>query len=1802
MLAAADSTGINLSEKADGKSRYITGAQISWQNGSSWTPVSSETLIPLNTPFRITVYFSGISTKELRDNYSGILYYDIPSLLKDPYFASNKIMNGSEEAGTISASGNRITIQVNSDYLDKIINQDGDNSTIQNASFTFMATPDPDQVRQNYTQTLVIGDVSTELRFNSDYDSENGNLTLQKSDPKYSEDANGNSFLQYTLTIATGNAAMPDVTVTDHFTQNEPAVEEYIGITDSSLSLSAETQPSETISGGDGTASQNPGTIILSSQKTDTSPGSFTWTIGAMRANETRTLTYQVKLRRGYAGAAGANNGVIKNTATPASGIHQRSSVTSAFTPKAGATVSKNTGTITINTDTVTIPYTITVTASSTNTWTLRNVKISDDFGAYRTNLTKDQLKSILLDNNGSWSDFRIYSGTDTSGNAVSAAERASEDSSSSDPYYVVKPSNENLGFNLYIGDLPAGESKTITFNVKLRKTVLDYIPAGTSSSSSIQIGNRAGAYSDDTNKTYGNQTLGSGDTISTVSTQQWDRKVQGSAITDAITQTAPDFFYSYSDNAWRKSTSGESITIPAGSIQYQVAVNEKGLWNVSSATFTDALSSNGLYLNYAGYLRLEYFPDGLGSSASFNSDQEAVNALSRLTPSKTAWLKIDSMTSFSFTPISVALDSAGTGAYLLTYYAKPVNTSSYSKTTAGNSFRLSGTVIGPGGTSILLSPISVSTSTLLSGSKNFSVSKSAWYGNIQDTSGGFSRGSLYWIITAAGTEIPAGLQLQDAPDGNQSIYGDIDTTPHVSIAGVYLSSVENADALTSAYTQISQIQNNNLFTEVSDNSWTWGVSGNAGIFTFNKAIDLNNQQLYIIVRTEPKANAFSTTQARPAETFINSLSMRNSSNESFTSVNSASMKIAQDGTNFKEVGEFGNYDAASNTDNKWSGVNQITSGNDPSRKILSSWTAADGSTRSLSSGTYIDYRLVVNYAGNEEGTLRLEDVVPEGMEPVYVRYFWTAKYFWGTKKDDPSLQPEIAPITNLGDNWVDIGVKNAALDGNAGAATAGNLRKSAYGYYDSSTRTIKIEVSNLSRDTDSEDSVGTRDIQIQIVMRVTDPEVLKGTGKTFTNIMNVYSTAGSLVNSSSTETKIAVTDSITKNKSGSDISGTTLSTSNQLQTSFTMTVNPRGEDLLENSDTLTLVDSYSENLDINLSSLQVKESADSTENVSFTYQIDNSAHTLTLVIPDNKKLIISYDATIEAPLGTTIETISNEAYWYGYRSLGSKWSAKKVKVEAAGSIDFGTTPIIKITKVDSQNALKTLEGAQFSLYETTYSETDKTFESTGNAVATETSNADGTVTFGASSSSYKLQFNKIYSIVETSAPTGYIRSSDPVYIGIFRTKTINNVTVYPKDMNNSTDSADVWNTGVLNDLASIANIYYTGTEYDYTWPNSRTSVRISKNFYDGTSNDPVTFPSGDFRFGLYYGGQLLQTLTISNANGQLTYLRTENGVIEAEDQPLFTGLNTNDVYTIAELDDNGNQIANAASATINGETYTVTYPNDSITFSTTDASVQTFSISNHTSVTISGTKTWNDADNQDRKRPDHITVKLLADGIEADRTVVEADENGEWKYSFTDLPKYRDGHEISYSVIEDAVPDYSTEITGYDITNSYTPGKTSVTVTKVWDDGNNQDGIRPESVQVQLYADGKESGDPVTLTSQMNWTYTWTDLDQMKSGTEIVYTAEEVTSIDGYTSSVSGNASEGFTITNHHTPAEKTVTTADHSNSGGDHPIPSAEPVIVADSSPDTADHTDILMHGITAILSLTAALITVAVYKKYQ
>ena len=181
----------------------------------------------------------------------------------------------------------------------------------------------------------------------------------------------------------------------------------------------------------------------------------------------------------------------------------------------------------------------------------------------------------------------------------------------------------------------------------------------------------------------------------------------------------------------------------------------------------------------------------------------------------------------------------------------------------------------------------------------------------------------------------------------------------------------------------------------------------------------------------------------------------------------------------------------------------------------------------------------------------------------------------------------------------------------------------------------------------------------------------------------------------------------------------------------------------------------------------------------------------------------------------------------------------------------------------------------------------------------------------------------------------------------------------------------------------------------------------------------------------------------------------------------------------------------------------------------------------------IEGTKSWNDKDNQDGKRPEKIIVNLLANGEKVDTQVVTADND--WKYSFKDLPVYKDGQKLTYTVSEETVKDYTTEYDGTNIINSYTPGKTSITVTKAWADNDNQDGIRPENIKVQLYAGETAQGEEVTLSADNNWTYTWSELDAKKDGQDIVYTVRETEVPAGYEAIVTGTAAEGFILTNTH-------------------------------------------------------------------
>lgn len=196
--------------------------------------------------------------------------------------------------------------------------------------------------------------------------------------------------------------------------------------------------------------------------------------------------------------------------------------------------------------------------------------------------------------------------------------------------------------------------------------------------------------------------------------------------------------------------------------------------------------------------------------------------------------------------------------------------------------------------------------------------------------------------------------------------------------------------------------------------------------------------------------------------------------------------------------------------------------------------------------------------------------------------------------------------------------------------------------------------------------------------------------------------------------------------------------------------------------------------------------------------------------------------------------------------------------------------------------------------------------------------------------------------------------------------------------------------------------------------------------------------------------------------------------------------------------------------------------------------------------VDVKATKNWDDANNQDGKRPTKITINLLADGEKVASKEVQAAADGTWTATFEKLAKYKAGKGIKYTVTEEAVAEYEATITDFTITNKYAPKEIDYKVTKVWNDANNQDGKRPESVTVQLY---KKVGnaDPVAVegkkltltakdkTDDNTWVASFTNLPQYEAGKEIAYSIKEVDVPAGYEASVTGQV-----VTNNYTP--KTV------------------------------------------------------------
>ncbi len=178
--------------------------------------------------------------------------------------------------------------------------------------------------------------------------------------------------------------------------------------------------------------------------------------------------------------------------------------------------------------------------------------------------------------------------------------------------------------------------------------------------------------------------------------------------------------------------------------------------------------------------------------------------------------------------------------------------------------------------------------------------------------------------------------------------------------------------------------------------------------------------------------------------------------------------------------------------------------------------------------------------------------------------------------------------------------------------------------------------------------------------------------------------------------------------------------------------------------------------------------------------------------------------------------------------------------------------------------------------------------------------------------------------------------------------------------------------------------------------------------------------------------------------------------------------------------------------------------------------------------------KSWEDADNQDGKRPEVLLAELHRrvtgtrgenpDGKETDETVLDGvrlSEENNWTYRTDGLPCWdKWGNEYTYywkeysltgeertepaedtGIIVFNGAEYTCEarntektekgepLTETSLTNQHDPALTDLTVRKAWEDNDNAQGMRPKNITVLLYANNKPTGLSIKLGGEPAFT-----------------------------------------------------------------------------------------------------------------
>lgn len=657
----------------------ISSVKVSTDKNSDG--VENGTITPDTKYLKLKVEFKGIHADTLETQYGGSFAYNLPEFFRSTSTTERPIIDDNNKViGKIHVENGKAIVTYTKEFLESL----GEHATLSGNFFlegeVDLSTLDKD----NGSIEATFPNGSIKLEYGPSFIEKYSDVKVDKA---YTKDPNSD-YIKYTLTVSAGPDGSQNVYVVDKFTTNKNLVT-YAGNISHTPTELGTTEDGQKLY--ETRSTEVTGKIYLTNQPASdkevpdpvtgntniTQPGSIVWSIDQLTPNETRTLTYYVKLtdKQDIRNKNITNKASVLNKKDDETYLKGSSEKT--FTPSVTYGMTKNI--ISTNGQKYTkdaegnyiVQYRLNFTLNTNSNYPLKNYAFFDYLN-YSGFANDNKILPYISYMQDSIELHKIVGSTDTTiDSSLYKVQWETNGTNYKDTYDDNSKRFKLSGTKEHPITVYPGDSYYVTYKLKIKPEVYAAMQSGQVTIQNIYANDADNAkkVADMLDRTIAKLTLDD---------YTWIHKVKDSNLTtnDQTIQMNSEV-YVKKNNTYVKDSSVSSFTVPKGSYKYTVNLNKsQNQFDITHATLKDALSSD--IMHYVGYVKITAYE--YDANTNTYKDKES------------KWVKIDKQTSFELKLSELGWSNSY--GYRFDYYAQTQDLSEVGQIKVTNTFTLNGDVV----------------------------------------------------------------------------------------------------------------------------------------------------------------------------------------------------------------------------------------------------------------------------------------------------------------------------------------------------------------------------------------------------------------------------------------------------------------------------------------------------------------------------------------------------------------------------------------------------------------------------------------------------------------------------------------------------------------------------------------------------------------------------------------------------------------------------------------------------------------------------------------------------------------------------------------------------------------------------------------------------------------------------------------------------------------------------------------------------------------------------------------------------